>query len=45
MKLYTRELILYFADQLIQSTREMMHRQGNKFDVSAKYLVKVKNNQ
>ncbi|XP_029347677.1 uncharacterized protein LOC115034509 [Acyrthosiphon pisum] len=32
MKLYTRELILYFADQLIKSTREMMHRQGDKFD-------------
>jgi len=36
MKLYTRELILYFADQLIKSTRKMMHRQGDKFDVSAK---------
>lgn len=34
MKLFTRELILSYADQLIQSTRQMIHRQGDIFDVS-----------
>lgn len=34
MKLFTQELILSYADQLIQSTIKMIHRQGDIFDVS-----------
>lgn len=36
MKLYTRKCILFYADQLLKSTRQMMHSQGNTFDVSYK---------
>lgn len=39
MKLYTRKLILSYADQLIESSRQMMHRQGDMFDVSFKILI------
>jgi hypothetical protein len=40
MKLFTQELILSYADQLIISTRQMIHRQGDIFNVSFKLLTK-----